>query len=52
MNVICLQDDGFYALIDRVIERIQQQPSAQEDKWISGSEAMQRLRIQNKTTLQ
>ena len=52
MNVICLQDDAFYALIDKVVERIQQQRSVREDKWISGSEAMQKLRIQSKTTLQ
>jgi hypothetical protein len=52
MEVICLQDDAFYALIDKVVERIQQQYSVKEDKWISGSEAMQKLRIQSKTTLQ
>lgn len=52
MNVICLQDDAFYALIDKVVERIQQQHSVKEDKWVSGAEAMQKLRIQSKTTLQ
>lgn len=52
MNVICLHDEAFYALIDKVVERIQQRPTAKEDKWISGSEAMQKLRIQSKTTLQ
>lgn len=52
MEVICLQDEAFYALIDKVVERIQQQQTVREDKWISGSEAMQKLRIQSKTTLQ
>ena len=52
MEVICLQDDAFYALIDKVVERILQQQAVREDKWISGSEAMQKLRIQSKTTLQ
>ena len=52
MQVICLQDDAFYALIDKVVERIQQQHSVREDKWISGTEAMRKLRIQSKTTLQ
>ena len=52
MEVICLHDEAFYALIDKVVERIQQQQSVAEDKWISGSEAMQKLRIQSKTTLQ
>ena len=52
MEVICLHDAAFYALIDKVVERIQHQQSVAEDKWISGTEAMQKLRIQSKTTLQ
>ena len=52
MNVICLHDDAFYALVDKVVERIQQQHSVKEDKWVSGTEAMRKLRIQSKTTLQ
>lgn len=52
MEVICLHDVAFYALIDKVIERVQQQQSVREDKWVSGNEAMQKLRIQSKTTLQ
>ena len=52
MEVICLHDEAFYALIDKVLERIQQQQAVKEDKWISGSEAMRKLRIQSKTTLQ
>lgn len=52
MEVICLHDEAFYALVDKVVERIQQQHAVREDKWISGNEAMQKLRIQSKTTLQ
>ena len=52
MNVICLHDEAFYALLDRVVERIQQKQAMKEDKWISGAEAMKKLRIQSKTTLQ
>ncbi|GAB3967395.1 hypothetical protein GCM10028806_09690 [Spirosoma terrae] len=52
MEVICLHDEAFYALIDKVLERVQQQQTVREDKWISGSEAMKKLRIQSKTTLQ
>lgn len=52
MEVICLHDEAFYALIDKVLERVQQQQVAKDDKWISGSEAMKKLRIQSKTTLQ
>ena len=52
MEVICLHDEAFYTLIDKVLERVQQQQAVREDKWISGSEAMKKLRIQSKTTLQ
>lgn len=52
MEVICLEDDAFYALIDKVIGRIKEYHSIKEDKWISGEEAMQKLRITSKTTLQ
>jgi hypothetical protein len=52
MEVICLQDDAFYALVDKVVERIQGQQGVREDRWVSGSEAMRLLRIQSKTTLQ
>lgn len=52
MNVICLEDDAFYALVDKVIERISARNSIVPDKWISGEEAMQKLRITSKTTLQ
>ncbi|WP_075342496.1 helix-turn-helix domain-containing protein [Tenacibaculum agarivorans] len=52
MEVICLEDKAFYALIDEVVERIQEQnPDHKLDKWISGGEAMHMLRISSKTTL-
>ena len=51
MEVICLQDEAFYTLIERVLERLQdKQPN--KSKWISGEETMQLLRITSKTTLQ
>jgi len=52
MQVICLEDEAFYALIETVVRRIKEQHSIQEDKWISGREAMKKLRIDSKTTLQ
>ncbi|HRE62297.1 MAG TPA: helix-turn-helix domain-containing protein [Ferruginibacter sp.] len=52
MEVICLEDSAFYSLIERVIARIKDQNNIKEDKWISGDEAMQKLRITSKTTLQ
>ncbi len=53
MEVICLQDEAFYALVDRVIERVTKNQSAKApDKWISGEETMKILRVTSKTTLQ
>jgi hypothetical protein len=39
MEVICLQDEAFYTLVERLKEK---QPSI-KDKWISGEEAMTML---------
>ena len=52
MQVICLQDDAFYSLIDEVVTRIKEKHNLQQDKWISTEEAMAKLRITSKTTLQ
>lgn len=52
MQVICLEDAAFYKLIDEVVERIREQNNITEDKWISPEEAMVKLRIRSKTTLQ
>lgn len=52
MEVICLEDDAFYKLIDEVVNRIKEKHTITEDKWISPEEAMQKLRIRSKTTLQ
>lgn len=52
MEVICLQDEAFYALIEKVVARIKEKQGIKQDKWISGEEAMKILRISSKTTLQ
>jgi len=48
MEIICLEDEAFYSLIEQVFEPLKDK----EDKWASVEEAMQKLRIRNKTTLQ
>lgn len=52
MEVICLEDIAFYALVDKVVARLKEQHGVKTDKWISGEEAMRILRISSKTTLQ
>ena len=52
MQVICLDEPAYFALIDKVMEYVRQTHNVKEDKWISGEEAMKKLRITSKTTLQ
>ena len=52
MEVICLQDEAFFAMIERVVERIKDKQSLKIDQWLSGEEAMKLLKISSKTTLQ
>lgn len=52
MEVICLENEAFYALIEEVVQRLKEKNKVSEDKWISGEEAMQKMRIKSKTTLQ
>ena len=52
MEVICLEDKAFYALLDEVVARIKDQsPTTHLDKWVSGEVAMRMLGITSKTTL-
>lgn len=52
MEVICLEEEAFYALIEKVLTRLKENERKKEDKWISVEEAMTILRIKSKTTLQ
>jgi hypothetical protein len=51
MEVICMQDEAFYSLIEEVVTRLKEKQQIQ-DKWISVDEAMKKLHITSKTTLQ
>ena len=51
MEVICLEDNAFFALVDRVYSYISQ-TSATKKKWLSTEEAIAMLNIKSKTTLQ
>jgi hypothetical protein len=52
MEVICLETEAFYTLIDTVVERLESQSPDIENKWIDTEEAMNLLGIKSKTTLQ
>lgn len=52
MNVICLQEEAFYALVDKVTKYITEKHGPKLERWVSGEEVMKMLRITSKTTLQ
>lgn len=53
MDIISLSDEAFYALLKHVSAHLKEHYGlGSRDKWISGEEAMQMLRISSKTTLQ
>lgn len=52
MEVICLEDQAFYALVEQVVSRLKGTQSVKRDKWITDDEAMDLLKIKSKTTLQ
>jgi hypothetical protein len=52
MQVVCLQEEAFYALFDKVVEHIEAKRKDTLPKWIDGEEAMQLLNIKSLTTLQ
>ena len=52
MEIICLEDKAFFALIEQVVARLEERNSQLKDKWISDEDAMQILNVKSKTTLQ
>ncbi len=52
MNVICLQDEALYMLIEQCVARLREQFSVEKEKWIDGAEVMRMLSIKSTTTLQ
>lgn len=52
MQVICLEEAAFYALIEQVVARLKETHGEEKEKWISDEQAMQLLNIKSKTTLQ
>ncbi|WP_406684330.1 helix-turn-helix domain-containing protein [Seonamhaeicola sp. MEBiC1930] len=53
MQVVCLQEEAFYKLFDKVVEHLEQKRGKEAPfKWIDGDEAMKLLNISSKTTLQ
>ena len=52
VEVVCLQSEALYALIEEVVRRMQEKHSVRPDRWIDDVEAMRLLGIKAKSTLQ
>jgi len=52
MEVICLETQAFYALVEEVVDRLKAEHNIEKDLWIPDTEAMRLLGIRSKTTLQ
>jgi len=52
LNIICLETEAFYALVDEVLERVSAPEPPPPDKWITDEEAMRLMHIRSKNTLQ
>ncbi|MEI9808248.1 MAG: helix-turn-helix domain-containing protein [Bacteroidota bacterium] len=52
MEIICIEDDAFFTLLDKAAERIKDAFQIKQDKWLSGDKAMKRLHIKSRSTLQ
>ncbi|MEO5911787.1 MAG: hypothetical protein ABIP95_12930 [Pelobium sp.] len=44
MEVICFEDNAFYSLIEKVVDRNKEKNNIKEDKWITGEEAILKMR--------
>ncbi|WP_339608886.1 helix-turn-helix domain-containing protein [uncultured Roseivirga sp.] len=52
MQVICLEEDAFLKLVDRLIEHVDHRLDERQQKWIDGSEVMKMLNVKALSTLQ
>jgi hypothetical protein len=52
MEVICLEEKAFYAIVDKVMAYVDEKNPQAQEKWIVDTEAMKLLGIKSTTTLQ
>ena len=52
MQIICLEEAAFYALVEQVVNRLKENHGTENDKWVFDQQAMHLLNIKSKTTLQ
>lgn len=52
MEVICLEDVAFYALVEQVVDRLKEKYSPGQAKWVNEEQAMTLLNVKAKSTMQ
>lgn len=52
MEVVCIEEQAFYTLFDKVVDYVDQKYQKKQRQWIDSEEAMEFLNISSKTTLQ
>jgi hypothetical protein len=52
LDIICLESEAFYALVEEVVNRLKEKNNIEHEKWIDDEEAMKLLHVSSKTTLQ
>lgn len=52
MDIICLEEQAFFTLIETVCARLGSQAESDKHKWVPPHEAMALLNIKSKTSLQ
>ena len=52
LQIICLEERAFLALVDRLIDHIDTRFDERDQKWIDGNDAMKMLNIKAPSTLQ
>ena len=52
MQVISIEEQSFYQLLDKVITEMEQKFGKKEDEWIHETNAMKLLGIRSKTSMQ
>jgi len=48
MEVICLQDEAFYKLVDEVVSQLREKLNVRQEKWIAPERAMELLILKAK----
>lgn len=52
MEVICLETEAFYTLIEEVVGRLREKENTEQEKWIQSEAVMDLLGIKSRSTLQ